>query len=87
MAMNLSFLTDGWNRLSLRTKLIIVGVLAFFFGSLWGGHRTEIEANGRFSAVGADGRVLLDTRTGEVWVFDGTDGTFKRRGAPAHGWF
>ena len=63
------------------------GTIAFLLGSLWGGHGTVSNENGRYAAVDKDGRVLLDTHTGEVWVFNSDDHTFKRQGAPTHSWF
>ncbi len=87
MAINLSLVKGLWARVGERTKLIGVAVLAFILGTLWGGHRTVSNENGRYVAVGTEGRVLLDTRTGEVWVFNNDDHTFKRQGAPTHSWF
>ena len=87
MAINLSFVKGLWGRVSERTKLIGAAVLAFLLGTLWGGHRQTAGDNGRYTAVGTDGHVLLDTRTGEVWVFDGEKHAFRRQGAPDGSWF
>ena len=87
MAINISFVQGLWARLGERTKLVSVGVLAFVLGTFWGGRHTVANESGRYTAVGTDGHVLLDTRTGEVWVFNETDHTFKRQGAPTHSWF
>ena len=87
MAINLSFVRGLWARLGERTKLVGVGLLAFVLGTLWGGHRTVSNENGRFVAVGAEGRMLLDTRTGEVWLPTGDGQTYKRVPAPTHSWF
>ena len=84
---NLSFVQGLWARLGERTKLVGIGVLAFILGTFWGGRHTVANETGRYTAVGPDGRVLLDTRTGEVWMFDNEGHTFKRQGAPTHSWF
>ena len=87
MAINLSLVKGLWGRLGERTKLIGVAVLAFVLGTFWGGHGTVSNENGRYLAVGVDGRIVQDTRTGEVWVFDGDSHTFRRQGAPTRSWF
>ncbi len=87
MAINLSLVKGLWARVGERTKLIGVGVLAFVLGTLWGGHRTVSNENGRFVAIGTDGLTLLDTRTGEVWVRISDSQGYKRIPAPTHSWF
>ncbi len=87
MAINLSFVKGLWARVGERTKLIGVGLVAFILGTLWGGRHTVSGDNGRYLAVGVEGRIVQDTRTGEVWVFDNDSHAFKRQGAPTHSWF
>lgn len=79
MAINLSFVKGLWGRLGERTKLIGVGVFTFILGTLWGGHRNVANESGRYVAMGTDGHLLLDTRTGDVWALDTDTHKFKRQ--------
>ncbi len=79
MAINLSLVKGLWDRLGARTKLIGVAVVAFFLGMFWGGHRPTGGEYGRYVAIGADGHLLLDTRTGDIWVLDPDTHKFKRQ--------
>jgi hypothetical protein len=62
-------------RISQRTRLIGVGVIAFLLGLMLAG-RSGDSANGRYVPWGSEG--LLDTRTGQIWVVDPESHRFKR---------
>jgi hypothetical protein len=72
---NLNVVQQLLGRISGRTKLIIVGVVAFILGLMFPGHGGDT-ANGRYVPWGGDG--LLDTRTGQLWVVDPETHHFKR---------
>lgn len=78
--MNFGLIKAFIDRLSVRTKLIAVGLICFLFGTFWGSHG-NVETNGHFVPWGEN---ILDTRTGQVWVLDG--GKY-RRGPSLTGWF
>ena len=73
--MNLSILKAFFDRLSVRTKLIGMAVIAFLIGTFFGGRGTA-ESNGRYVPWGAGGS-LLDTRTGKTYVLDTDSHAFK----------
>jgi hypothetical protein len=52
-----------------RTKTILIAVLAFGVGTLFGGSGA---GNGRYIPVGGSGTgtVIMDTRTGTMWRID-----------------
>jgi hypothetical protein len=77
--MNFSMPLALWARLGERTKLIVVGVVAFIVGTFFGGHGTTASPNGRYVPWGnvAGEPALLDTQTGQIWVVD--DGSHKFR--------
>lgn len=77
--MNISMLTQMLGRLSERTKLIIVAIVAFLIGSLFGGRSGET-VNGRYVPWNTpDIRGgLLDTRTGQVWSLNPLSKRFER---------
>jgi hypothetical protein len=50
-----------------RTKMILIAVLAFGFGSLFGGSGG---GNGRYIPVGGTGSIIIDTKTGTTWKTD-----------------
>jgi len=71
---NLNVVRQLLGRVSERTKLIVVGVIAFLLGLMLSGHGGD-SANGRYVPWGSSG--LLDTRTGQIWMEDGNQ-HFKR---------
>lgn len=73
--MNLSILKAFVDRLSVRTKLIGVAIVAFLIGTFFGGHGSG-ESNGRYVPWGTNGS-LLDTRTGKTYMLDADAQTFK----------
>ena len=73
--MNLSILRAFFDRLSVRTKLIGMAVIAFLIGTFFGGHGTS-ESNGRYVPWGSGGS-LLDTRTGKTYMFDPDKQSFR----------
>ena len=73
--MNLSILKAFLDRLSVRTKLIAVAIIAFLIGTYFGGRGTS-ESNGRYVPWGSGGS-LLDTRTGKTYVLDNDTHAFK----------
>ena len=77
--MNLATLTQMLGRLSTRTKLIAVAVMAFLVGTFFSGHSSE-SGNGRYLpwSPGAGQVGLLDTRTGQVWVMNSGARRFER---------
>jgi hypothetical protein len=50
-----------------RTKMIIIAVIAFGVGTLFGGSGG---GNGRYMPMGASGGIIMDTRTGTAWRID-----------------
>lgn len=72
--MNLSVLKAFFDRLSVRTKLIIVGAVTFFIGMFFGGHGAA-QNNGRYVL---SGNIVLDTQTGQVYVIDANSDHMKR---------
>ena len=73
--MNLSILKAFFDRLSVRTKLIGMAVIAFLIGTFFGGHGST-ESNGRYVPWSTGGS-LLDTRTGKTYVLDPDTQRFK----------
>ena len=65
------------DRLSVRTKMIALAVIAFVIGTFFGGHGTE-NGNGRYVPWGQAGTALLDTRTGQLWTLDPESHRFQR---------
>ena len=84
--MNLSLLKAFIDRLSVRTKLIAVGVIAFVIGTFFGG-RGANEGAGRYVPFNNNGSALatLDTRTGQIYIVD-NDGRNYRRGPKISYW-
>ncbi len=78
--MNFGIVKAFIDRLSVRTKLIAVGIIAFLLGMFWGS-RGNVEVNGRYVPWGDS---LLDTRSGQVYV---RDGDRIRKGPSLPGWF
>ena len=56
-------------RMDERTKLILVGVLAFFLGGLLKGGGSNV---GRYQACGNSPTFVLDTQKGTAWELKGT---------------
>ena len=50
-----------------RTKTILIAVLAFGIGTLFGGSGG---GNGRYIPVGGSGFIIMDTKTGTIWKTD-----------------
>jgi hypothetical protein len=50
-----------------RTKTILIAVLAFGIGTLFGGSGG---GNGRYIPVGGSGVLIMDTKTGTMWKTD-----------------
>jgi len=50
-----------------RTKTVIIAVLAFGIGTLFGGSGG---GNGRYIPVGGTGTIIMDTKTGTAWKTD-----------------
>jgi len=50
-----------------RTKTILIAVLAFAIGTLFGGSGG---GNGRYIPVGGTGAIIMDTKTGAIWKTD-----------------
>ncbi len=65
--MNLNVVPQLLGRISNRTKLIAVGIVAFLLGLMLAGRGAE-SVNGRYVPWGEN--YLLDTRSGDVWVID-----------------
>lgn len=74
--MNLGMLNQMLGRVSERTKLIVVAVVAFLIGTLLTGHSSE-SVNGRYVPWNG-GAGLLDTRTGQVWKLNPGTQRFER---------
>ena len=85
--MNLSLLTAFINRLSTRTKLISVAVIAFLIGTFFGG-RGGNEGTGRYVPFGnANKLATLDTRNGQIWIVEGdAENTVYRKGPKIPYW-
>ena len=65
------------DRLSVRTKMIVLAVIAFVIGTFFGGHGAE-SSNGRYVPWGSNGTAMLDTRSGQLWVLDSDSHKFQR---------
>ena len=65
--MNLNVVQQLLGRISQRTRLIIVGIVAFVLGLMLAGRGADT-GNGRYVPWGEN--YLLDTRNGQVWVID-----------------
>ena len=66
------------DRLSVRTKMIGLAVIAFVIGTFFGGHGAE-SSNGRYVPWGNSGTAMLDTRTGQLWTLNGDANGFKKQ--------
>lgn len=73
--MNIGMLNQMLGRVSERTKLIVVAVVAFLLGTLLSGHSSE-SGNGRYVPWNVTG--LLDTRTGQLWKLNPGTQRFER---------
>ena len=83
--MNLSLLTAFINRLSTRTKLISVAVIAFLIGTFFGG-RGGSDGTGRYVPFSNSNKlVTLDTRNGQIWIAE-DDGSNYRKGPKIPYW-
>ena len=83
--MNLSLLKAFFDRLSVRTKLIGVAVIAFLLGTFFGG-RGGNEGTGRYVPFGnSNSLATLDTRNGQIWLVE-NEGTSYRKGPKIPYW-
>ena len=83
--MNLGLLKAFYDRLSVRTKLIGVAVLAFLLGTFFGG-RGSTEGTGRYVPFSSSNTLAtLDTRSGQIWIVD-NDGKVYRKGPKIPYW-
>ena len=83
--MNLSLLTAFINRLSTRTKLISVAIIAFLIGTYFGG-RGGNDGTGRYVPFSnSNSLATLDTRSGQIWIVD-NDGKEYRKGPKIPYW-
>ena len=74
--MNTTMFRQLLAQIPVRTKMIVIAVLAFGIGSMFGGSGGT---NGRFIPVGGTGSIIMDTRTGATWTADPTHpGTYTR---------
>ena len=80
--MNLSILKAFLDRLSVRTKLIGVGIIAFVAGTFFGG-KSVSEGNGRYVPWGVN---MLDTQTGQIYMID-QNAQHLRRGPSLPKWY
>ena len=65
--MNTTMFRQLFGQIPDRTKMILIAVLAFGAGTLFGGSGG---ANGRYVPMGGAGIVIVDTRTGATWKAD-----------------
>jgi hypothetical protein len=72
---NFNVVPQMLGKISQRTKLIGVAIIAFLLGLMFAGRGGD-SANGRYVPWGSEG--LLDTRTGQIWVVDPESHHFKR---------
>lgn len=83
--MNFGLLTAFVDRLSVRTKLIGVAVIALLIG-MWLGGRGNNEGSGRYVPfTSGNSMATLDTRSGQVWIVD-AEGQNYRRGPKIPYW-
>ena len=72
--MNTTMFRQFYDRIPERTRIVLIAVLAFGIGTLFGGSGG---GNGRYVPAGASGLVILDTKTGTIWA-EGPGGTYTR---------
>lgn len=83
--MNFSLLKAFYDRLSVRTKMIGVAVIAFVLGTFFGG-RGGTEGAGRYVPYSNNNTLAtLDTRNGQIWIVD-NDGHNYRKGPKIPYW-
>ena len=75
-----AILKNFLDRLSVRTKMIGLAVIAFFIGTFWGGHGSE-NSNGRYVPWGNSGTAMMDTRTGKLYLLDSDSHSFRQAAA------
>lgn len=76
--MNFGLLKVFYDRLSVRTKLIGVGIIAFVIGTFFGGRGGD-SGMGRYVPFNGGGTLAtLDTKTGQVYIVSGDGQTYKR---------
>jgi hypothetical protein len=63
--MNTTMFRQLLARIPERTKFVLVAVLAFGVGSLFGGSGG---GNGRYLPVGGSGNLIMDTKTGTTYT-------------------
>ena len=62
--------TTFWARMNERSKLLLVGGLAFFLGGFFKGSSSPI---GRYQACGNSPTYIIDTQKGTTWEIKGTE--------------
>jgi len=67
--MNMNTFTSIYSRMNERTKILLVGVLAFFLGMMLKGGGSTV---GRYQACGNSPTYILDTEKGTAWEIKGT---------------
>jgi len=65
--MNITTFRELLARIPERTKIVLIAVLAFCIGTLFGGSGG---GNGRYMPVGGSGNIIMDTKTGATYVVD-----------------
>jgi photosystem II stability/assembly factor-like uncharacterized protein len=74
--MNITMFRQFFSQIPERTKTVIIAVLAFGVGTLFGGAGG---GNGRYIPVGGSGSIIMDTKTGTTWKGDADHpGTYAR---------
>jgi hypothetical protein len=65
--MNTAMFRQFYGQIPDRTKMILIALLAFGIGTLFGGSGG---GNGRYIPVGGTGTIIMDTKTGTTWRAD-----------------
>jgi hypothetical protein len=63
--MNTAMFRQFYAQIPDRTRTIIIAVLAFVIGTMFGGSGGSI---GRYIPVGSSGAIIMDTKTGTTWM-------------------
>jgi hypothetical protein len=74
--MNTAMFRQLYAQIPDRTKIVLIAVLAFGIGTMFGGSGGN---NGRYIPVGGSGALIMDTKTGTTWSVDSSHpGTYTR---------
>jgi len=65
--MNMTMFRQLFAQIPERTKTVIIAVVAFGIGTMFGSSGGGI---GRYIPVGGTGSVIMDTKTGTTWTVD-----------------